>query len=304
MTFSLLRDVTNVRHQLVALRHLCLRRHSISELTGRVRRLLTNHPVRCLELPAGILLYRGVVRREPPVYWSEVSYPPAERVQYDQRANRAGQPMFYASATWHPPFFEAGVQPDDRIVISRWISRQPLRLVSFHEPDQCADDPHSDRNQVLGQARASLPEPARLVAAFLTRVFTKPVSEHNSHHYRLSVAVAEACELGTAFDGLLYPSAAMTSPAHNLALHPSCLDAGKLTLQYVEHLRVNQVGIETLDVCSLDFANRFDETGRLHWLGQPGNWVLREAGHSSVYYLGGNGQWSPAKSLTDLGTLS
>ncbi|UOQ77715.1 RES family NAD+ phosphorylase [Hymenobacter sp. 5516J-16] len=290
---SSLPEVAAVRRQLSALRHLSLRRHSIAELSKRIRRLLTSHPVRCIELPAGVLLYRGVPRQELPVYWSEVSYPPPERVANNQRANRAGQPMFYASATWHPPFFEAGVQPEDHIVISRWISRQPLRLVSFHEPDHCSDDPHADRNQVLGQARAALPEPARLVAAFLTRVLIKPVSEDNSHYYRLSIALAEACELGAAFDGLLYPSAAMTSPAHNLALHPTCLDAGKLTLQYVEHLRVKHVGVDMLDVCSLDFANRFNEEGRLEWLGQPGNWVLREAGSSSNYYLKANCGWQP-----------
>lgn len=285
-------DVAQVRRQLRALRHLNLRRHSIAELACRIRRLLTGHPVRCIELPAGILVYRGVAREQPPTYWAEISYPPPERVQYDQRVNRAGQPMFYASATWHPPFFEAGVQPNDQILISRWISRAPLWLVSFHEPDQCADDPHSDRNQLLGQARAALPEPARLIAAYLTRVFTKPVSEQNAHHYRLSIAVAEACELGQAFDGLLYPSAAMTSPAHNLALHPSCLDSGKLVLQYVEHLRVNRVGIDELDVCSLNFANRFDEQGRLQWLEQPGNWVLREAGHSTIHRLRAVGDWN------------
>lgn len=284
-------QVKSVQRQLAALRHLSLRRHSITELASRVRRLLAGHPVRCIELPAGVLLYRGVVRDDAPTYWSEVSYPPPERVQHNQRANRAGQPMFYASATWHPPFFEAGVQRNDRIVISRWKSEQPLRLVSFHEPDQCPDDPHSNRNQALGQARASLPEPARLVAAFLTRVFIKSVSEQNSHHYRLSIAVAEACELGTAFDGLLYPSAAMPSPAHNLALHPTCLDAGKVRLQYVEHLRVNRVGTEMLDVCSLDFANHFDQQGRLRWLGQPGNWVLREAGRSTIYQLSPGGGW-------------
>ncbi|MBX0289041.1 RES domain-containing protein [Hymenobacter sp. HSC-4F20] len=285
-------DVVRVQRQLRALRHLSLRRHSISELAARVRRLLTGHPVRCIELPAGVLVYRGVAREQPPTYWSEVSYPPPERVHYDQRMNRAGQPMFYASATWHPPFFEAGVQPDDQILISRWISRAPLRLVSFHEPDQCADDPHSDRNQLFGQAWAALPEPARLVSAFLTRVFIRPVSQQNAHHYRLSIAVAEACELGSAFDGILYPSAAMTSPAHNLALHPSCLDTGKLELQYVEQLRVNRVGIDELDVCSLNFANRFDKQGRLQWLNQPGNWVLREAGHSTIYYRQPTGKWN------------
>ncbi|GAB3291374.1 RES domain-containing protein [Hymenobacter tenuis] len=274
----------SVRRQLAALRHLNLRRHSISLLRARVRRLLAGHPVRCIELPAGVVLYRGVTGARP-THWMDVSYPPAERVQYDQRANRAGQAMFYASATWHPPFFEAGVQPNDQIVISRWITRAPLRLVSFYEPNQCTDDPHADRNVALGQALAHLPEPARLVAAFLTRIFTKAVSDQNSHHYRLSAAVAEACELGTAFDGLLYPSAAMPSPAHNLALHPRLIDAGKLTLQYVEHLRVNRVETESLDVCSLDFANQINEEGGLEWLGQPGNWVLREAGSSSIVDL-------------------
>jgi len=186
--------------------------------------------------------------------------------------------MFYASATWHPPFFEAGVQPNDDILISRWISRVPLRLVSFHPADQCPDDPHSDRDQALRYVLENLPPAARAATTFLTKAFTRPVSEATAHHYRLSIAVAEACQLGTAFDGLLYPSAAMPSLAHNLALHPSLLDAGKLALQYVERLRVKQVGTESLHVHSLNFANHYDAHGRLHWLNQPGNWVLREGG--------------------------
>ncbi|HEX8429064.1 RES domain-containing protein [Hymenobacter sp.] len=267
-----------IHRQLRRLRHLNYRRYSIDLLLGRVRRLLASSAVRCLELPAGTLVYRGVTCQEPPQQVKDVSYPPPERVSHDQRANRAGVPMFYASATWHPPFFEAGVQPNDEILITRWISRQPLRLVSFHAADQCTDDPHSNRDEALRHVLDLLPSPVRPTAAFLTKAFTRPVAEDKHHHYRLSIAVAEACELGHAYDGLLYPSAAMPSLAHNLALHPSCLDTGKLELQYVEHLRVNHVGTESLDVRSLDFANSYDANGRLQWLGQPGNWVLREGG--------------------------
>ncbi|UOG75828.1 RES domain-containing protein [Hymenobacter tibetensis] len=270
-----------IRRQLRRLRHLSCRRHSISSLSTRVRWLLTEPNIRCLELPAGTLVYRGIPCQELPQRVQDVSYPPPERIAHDQRANRAGVPMFYASATWHPPFFEAGVQPQDEIIISRWISRQPLRLVSFHPADQSPDDPHSDRDHTLRQVLQQLPSSVRVVSAFLTRIFTRPVSEENAHHYRFSIAIAEACKLGDFFDGLLYPSAAMPSLNHNLALHPSCLDTGKLELQYVEHLRVNKVGTETLDVCSLDFANQVAPDGRLHWLGQPGNWVLREGGKNT-----------------------
>lgn len=268
----------HIYRQIRRLRHLNCRRHSVDSLLGRVRQLLASSAVRCLELPAGTLVYRGVACQEPPERVGEVSYPPSERIEHDQRANRAGVPMFYASATWHPPFFEAGVKPNDRILITRWISRQPLRLVSFHAADQCTDNPNSDRNKALRQAISQLPSAARPTAAFLTKAFTRNVTADKHHDYRLSIAIAEACELGSTFDGLLYPSAAMPSLAHNLALHPSCIDTGKLELQYVEHLRVNRVGTETLDVHSLDFANTYDANGRLQWLGQPGNWVLREGG--------------------------
>lgn len=273
-------SAAQVQRQVAALQQLDLRQHSIEELTGRVRQLLEGQPLRCLEFPPGLLLYRGIISRRLPVRVADVSYPAAHYIRRDQRANRAGQAMFYCSATWHPPFFEVGVQPGDQIVISRWQTQQPLRLVSFGYADTCADDPHSNREEALREALAKLPAPTRAVAAFLTDTFTKTVRDDNQHHYRLSIAVAEACQLGTAFDGLLYPSAAMPSPAHNLALHPSFLDAGKLRLQYVEHLLVNHVGTETINVCSLDFAREAGPDGRLHWLGRPGNWVLRE--HSTA----------------------
>jgi hypothetical protein len=35
---------------------------------------------------------------------------------------------------------------------------------------------------------------------------------------------------------------------------------------------------DTIDVQSLDIACQAAPDGRLRWLGQPGNWVLREGG--------------------------
>jgi hypothetical protein len=273
--------VEEIKHKIASLQHLDLRKHSIDELVARIRDLLQGHPLRLIEFAPGLLLYRGKACAELPTHLQHISYPPAELVKADQRANRAGRPMFYCSATWHPPFFEAGVRPNDQIVITRWQTRQPLRLASFGYADVCTDDPHSDREKALAHALEQLPATIRPIADFLTKAFTRSVHDDNQHHYRLSIAIAEACELGTAFDGLLYPSAAMPSPAHNLALHPNCIDEGKLRLQYVEYLTVNRVETETIDVCSHDFANTVLPDGRLQWLGRPGNWVLREGGSAT-----------------------
>jgi hypothetical protein len=281
---------TPVGKHLASLRHLDLRKHSIDELTERVRDMLHGQTLRCLEFAPGLVLYRGIISKECPEFVRDVSYPPAERIVRDQRANRAGEPMFYCSATWHPPFFEAGVKPGDHIIISRWQTRKPLRLISFGYADVCVDDPHTDRERALGWALRQLPDDTRALATFLTKVFTRTVHDDTAHHYRLSIAVAEACQLGTAFDGLLYPSAAMPSPAHNLAIHPSYLDSGNLALQYVEQLRVNHIETETIDAFSLNIARDTDAEGRLHWLNQPGNWVLREgATGSDCRYTGGKG---------------
>jgi hypothetical protein len=279
-----------LRRQLASLRHLDLRKHSIDELADRVRRLLEGQTLRCLNFAPGLPLYRGIVSKKRPEYVRDVSYPPAERVVQDQRANRAGAPMFYCSATWHPPFFEAGVTPGDHIVISRWQTKKPLRIISFGYADVCVDDPHTDRDQALRWALRQLPDDTRALAQFLTGTFTRTVHDDTAHHYRLSIAIAEACQLGTAFDGLLYPSAAMPSPAHNLALHPSCLDDGLLTLQYVEQLRVNRIETETIDVCSINIARESNEAGQLEWMERPGNWVLREGAQGSdLCYQ--NGEW-------------
>jgi hypothetical protein len=185
------------------------------------------------------------------------------------------------------------VQPGDTIVISRWQSRQPLRIASFGYADICADDPHSDREKALRLALGQLPDAVRPIAEFLTGTFTKTVLDDNRHHYRLSVAVAEACRLGQDFDGLLYPSAAMPSLAHNLALHPDCVDKEMLQLQYVELLTVRRVEPELIDVVSHDFANEWHPDGQLKWLGQPGNWVLREGGTATDCVCRG-GEWQAA----------
>jgi hypothetical protein len=272
-----------ISQKIAALKKLDLRKHSIDDLIPRVQEILTGHALRCIEFEPGLVLYRGIPSKELPQRFCDVSYPPTERVSNDQRANRAGNPMFYCSATWHPPFFEAGVKPGDHIIISRWQTRKPLRIAGFGYADISADDPHSDREEALRKALQLLPESERHVVEFLTGCFTQPVSSDEQHQYRLSIALTEAFKLGEQFDGLLYPSAAMPSPSHNLALHPRCIDEQKLVLQYVEHMSVNRVETETIDVSSLNFARGVGPDEELKWLGQAGNWVLREGAKTSSY---------------------
>ena len=272
-----------ISQKIAAIQQLDLRAHSIDDLVPRMRELLTGQALRCLEFEPGLLLYRGMPCEQLPQRFADVSYPPAEQVTKDQRANRAGVPMFYCSATWHPPFFETSVQPGDQIIISRWQTRQPLRIAGFSYADLCIDDPHSDREKALAEALQRLPEAERDLVKFLTGCFTQPIGPGEEYRYRLSIALAEAFRLGEYFDGLLYPSAAMPSPSHNLALHPRCIDEQKLMLQYVEHLSVNRVETESLDVCSLNFARGVLPGEELKWLDQPGNWVLREGANVSAH---------------------
>ncbi|GAB3845337.1 hypothetical protein GCM10028822_03640 [Hymenobacter terrigena] len=167
--------------------------HAVADAAGRPGRNVARPEVLAAvadELAPGRLLYRGIPGEELPARVADVSYPPPEAVRHDERANRAGAPMFYCSATWHPPFFEARVRPGDGIVISCWQPRQPLRILSFGYADTCADDPHSDREKALHQALAQLPAETRALATFLTSTFTRTVADDNQHHYRLSIAVA------------------------------------------------------------------------------------------------------------------
>ncbi|WP_133272058.1 RES domain-containing protein [Hymenobacter radiodurans] len=274
-----------IKEKIAAIHKLDLREQSVDDLVPLMRELLAGHSLRCLDFDAGLLLYRGTPCEKLPHRFADVSYAPAERVKNDQRANRAGVPMFYCSATWHPPFFEAGVKKGDQIIISRWQAREPLRIAGFSHADLCADDPHSDREKVLRKALKQLPEPERLMTEFMTGCFTQPIKPGEEHRYRLSIALTEALGLGEKFDGLLYPSAAMNSPSHNLALHPHCIDEQKLVLQYVEHVSVNRVETETIDVCSLNFARGVAPGEKLHWLNKPGNWVLREGAQANDYCL-------------------
>lgn len=274
-----------LQQKIAALQQLDLRKQSIDDLVPLMRKLLAGRTLRCLEFGPGLHLFRGTPCAERPQRFADVSYAPAERVCQDQRANRAGVPMFYCSATWHPPFFEARVQPGDEIIISRWQTRKPLRIAGFSYADLCADDPHSEREKVLREALQQLPEAERQLTKFLTGCFTQPIETGEEHRYRLSIALTEALGLGEQFDGLLYPSAAMPSPSHNLALHPRCVDEQMLVLQYVEHLAVNRVETETIDVCSLNFARGVEPGQELHWLNQPGNWILREGAQAKSHCL-------------------
>jgi hypothetical protein len=277
-----------ISQKIAAIQQLDLRKEAIDDLVPKMRELLSGTALRCLDFEPGLLLYRGTPCDQLPKRFADVSYPPPEKVTKDQRANRAGVPMFYCSATWHPPFFESHVKPGDEVIISRWRTQKPLRIAGFSYADSCADDPHSDREESLHKALEYLPKAERSLAEFLIGCFTQPVGPGEEYKYRLSIALTEAFQLGEQFDGLLYPSAAMPSPSHNLALHPRCIDEQKLALQYVEHLSVNRVETETIDVCSLNFARGVAPGEKLEWLDRSGNWILREGADSKEHCIPNN----------------
>jgi len=91
------------------------------------------------------------------------------------------------------------------------------------------------------------------------------------------------------FGGLLYPSMAMRANADNLALKPECVNEN-LSLRKVEYICVDETGDQGFKVTILDFADTFDEGGRIQWKGRHPHWVMREKGQI-LHLAVENGRW-------------
>ncbi len=234
-----------------------LRRETIDTLKRFLRAKLDNYVVAVRAINASQRLYRGVSHREVPALVSHLSYPPAEMVKKDGRANRAGVPMFYCSAAAPAVPFELRAKPGDLIALSEWQLNEPLWLHHLGY--------HGDALRRMGVPRAAarpvmitspIPDENKANARLrrlLAMAFTEDVNVGDEYRYRQTIAINELLfdraeplrrvEGGPRFDevaGTAYPAMQMLGVADNLALLPKFVDSS-LTILKVLCLRVEAV---------------------------------------------------------------
>jgi hypothetical protein len=271
----------------------------IDSIKEQLRPLFTGYRVHAFTFDTGWPLYRGNVYSFKPRNSKYLRYPPPEKVNKFQRANRPGCPMFYCSGARTAPFFEVGVKPGDHISISRWrtTERALVNNIGYHDgvfntlgSTRAADvykeimpehDPAFDRNSAN-----------YAIHQFLAEEFAQIVPSGDEYRYKLSAAIAERL-LGNVnpkpgredeippyrkFCGIMYPSLAMRANADNIVLLPEFVD-NHMTLEQVEYLHiVGDEGPLDYQYTRLDFANTFALDGTIQWKGRPPQWTIPSDG--------------------------
>jgi hypothetical protein len=295
----------SVRQRITELKRLDLSSVEIDFIKSRLELLMAEYAFGTPFVPQGQELFRGIRYSEKPISSNQLTYPCAELVQRDQRANRAFSPMFYCSIAREPVFFELRVAAGDYIALSRWRVDQKFLVNNVGYASAVFAKLRSVRNTPDwgGEHPKIGTLKNRQVAAFFSSEFTREVAHGNEHLYKLSVAIAERLCSGSIngssedqklgldrFAGVMYPPVAMRANADNLALFPEFVDRC-LRLEAVEWIRVDEQRQDfKYNITKLDFAGTFGSSGEIEWKGRLPQWKLERRGEQLIFAVE-NGQW-------------
>ena len=281
----------DIRKRIAELKRIDLSSADIEFLKSRLKLLLRGFMFETPILEVGQILYRGVPYSEKPSYSSQVSYPPAHKVKTFQRVNRPNQSMFYCSISHAAPFFELGLKAGDHVAISKWSMRKRVMVSNVGYAASVYAGLTSARQEEpwWSESPHTRTPSNALVSEFFSQEFSRLVPPGEEHAYKLSIAIAEklyADKLHThlpngelaheqpQLPGILYPTIAMRANSDNLVLTPEFVDQS-LKLESIEWIRVDSKEPDfKYQVTHLDFANTFDDEGKIEWKGRRGHWVL------------------------------
>ena len=111
------------------------------------------------------------------------------------------------------------------------------------------------------------------------------VDNTESYKYKLTTALGEL-HLGTVndihqFAGVLYPSVRMWANGDNIALLPWFVDR-HIEFRKALHIRIDRREGSEFSFTYLDAANKFDDAGKLLWLGEMPSWTL-QPGQAAIF---------------------
>lgn len=253
---------------------------SIDALKQRIAKYIGGYGKFSGTMAAGNTLYRGVMWADRPTQVDQLSYPPPEKAGL-QRANRPGQPRFYASVAGPAAFYELKAKPGTFIALSEWhvdhtlwvndagyhpavLNKMGARRgpPEFTNREALVDTPHNQR-----------------IRRELAEAFARDVPQDHSDEYKLTVAIAEvllSLRVGVPpaagitdprdfqFAGLTYPTIAMRRDADNIVLIPDFVDR-HLTLRSVQYVRVDShPDPTTYSLTTLAQADTFTDN-TIHW---------------------------------------
>jgi hypothetical protein len=243
-----------VRKRIKTLKRLDLQRADIDSLKSELASLLHHYVHPSPMAQTGERVFRAVQWPSRPSHKRQLTYPPMTKVDYG-RCNRAGESIFYASASSTAALQELTPANGVRMVLAMWRVTKPIVMASLGYSERAFAKLASTRwSQVWWRQNLGDPEPLaansrenKLIDRFLAGEFTKRIPKAQEWLYKLSIAIAEtylkgkpAADVsgvvipnvllagqsltGVEIGGLVYPSIATGANADNVALKCSIAD--------------------------------------------------------------------------------
>jgi hypothetical protein len=253
---------------------------AIDDVAVLVRRLFTGCSGTFLPIDPGAVLYRATkINAEPlPEKLGRLSYPPKECVWCDERCNRKGQPLFYASMAPNATLWEIGADVGDYVIVSKWRTLAPMHLMKVGYTTSVFERFGAERSippYVPGEgvSREVSDDEKRNhdVHTFLTNLFMQIVPRGQEYRYKISICVAEMLMADNRMAGLIYPSIAMYANADNVALKPTFVD-GCVQFEFATCFAVSGVEAKKVTASPIAVCNPADQRGALKWDGYGQMW--------------------------------
>src|SRR5688572_14966877 len=125
MSNPIMRPLKSLAEKISKIKSLELSSVTIEEIRDELSFLLPGFSQVTPLVPSGQEVYRGIVYDDKPNELSFLSYAP-ERHAKANRASRENQCMFYGATSENVPFFELGVKPGEKLVISKWKTTRSI----------------------------------------------------------------------------------------------------------------------------------------------------------------------------------
>ncbi len=289
-----------------------IRNKDIDTLKRFLRIKLGGYRVAINDMSTDNLLYRGVMCPELPCTIDRISYPPPDKVVNLGRANRVGQPMFYASRAAPAVFFESRAKQGELFAMSEWEVAEPLWMHNLGY--------HKDALLKLGapgiEMRARLTDPIQnesrenaTLRKQLSLAFTEDIQQGREYRYKQSIAINELLfgdaeplpirpngPTSSRVAGTVYPAMQMRGAADNMAIWPEFVDSS-LRIKSVRYVLVEAADAagSAYTVLTVAYSNTFagrdivwqdnlppENQRRSRISLENGDWVLRD-GYDRVY---------------------
>lgn len=259
-----------VRKAIAIVEGLNLAETSIDDIRLALRPVFEGRVIEIFPLNIGTVVHRARRVSDRPSYLRDLSYPPIQSTKLG-RVNRAGAPVLYCSASREGAVYEVGPALGDMVAIVEWKTTAPMLVnhVGFF-PDALRQLGSQRECSALNEAltkEAGGDEQAE-VTRFLAMAFTRRIGPTSLDLYKMTTAIGEALFAQDMFNGLMYPTIAMSANSDNIAIKTAFADSH---LQFVkaELISMTAVRPDGFEFIPQDFANQVTNEGEIMWKWRP-----------------------------------